>query len=231
MPQPFNIPPALRWAAAAVVATAAALVVLATQPVAVQVTALAPPVLAPFSAAPRPGATAATDAAASTLPAGQPLSPAAPPWPATGWLAPPAAEAHALPTLTLAELREVQAALAAAPQAGTEHTASAEAMFFADVARRFHEVLGTGQQAEPGELKALAQMLDHTLDTRLQRGDLPWADARLVKTAVLGALRPADAAIAEQVEDWEIRLRQGPLRPTARAGHPPREGHLPAARP
>lgn len=144
------------------------------------------------------------------------------PWPSTGWLAPPGAGTPATPALSLAELREVQATLATAPQAGAEQTALAEAMFFADVAQRFHQVLSTGHESEPGELKSLAQMLDAALDTRLLRGDISWPDARLVKASVLGALHPQDAALQEQVEDWEIRLRQGPLRAAPGAAHPPR---------
>jgi hypothetical protein len=202
----------LLWAAAAVLLAVAALVLLATRhtPAAdkapAQVAAAAP-VAAQASAA-----TVAVPLAAPTRHAS---------WPRAGWLAPPGAGTPATPALTLAELRELQATLAAAPHAGGEQAAAAEAMFFADAAQRFHQVLSTGQEAEAGELRALAQMLDAALDKRLLQGDVNWPDARLVKAALLQVLRPQDAAHQEQVEDWEIRLRQGPLRAAQGQDHPP----------
>jgi len=224
MPLPPNAPRALIWAVAAVAAAAAGLVWLA----------MPPGDSVPDTAAAQAGAPPATprqDVPAAMAAEPDHVKPTTPPWPTSGWLAPPAGGTPAAPTLTLAELREVHTALAAAPQAGADQAAEADAMFFADVARRFHQVLQTRQEAEPGELHALAQMLDSTLDTRLQRGDIHWADARLVKAAVLAVLRPQDAAVTEQVEDWEIRLRQGAMHPPTRTGHPPREGAPAPARP
>jgi phage baseplate assembly protein W len=209
----------LRWAAVAVVAAVAALLVLAAQPGAGA--GMAAPAAADHTAAPVDVAVASANLPVPTPPAAATLT-ARTHWPRTGWLAPPDAGTPATPALSLPELRELQAALAAAPQAGADQAAVAEAMFFADVAQRFHQVLSTGQESEPGEHQALAQMLDTALDTRLQRGDISWPDARLVKAAVLAALRPQDAAVQEQVQDWEIRLRQGALRAAAGASHPPR---------
>jgi len=218
--QPERFPRTLLWAAAAVLVAVAVLVLLATQPAADKIPAQE------VAAAPAP---------AQASPATVAVPPAAPTphasWPSTGWLAPPGAGTPATPALTLAELRELQATLAAAPQAGGKQAAAAEAMFFADAAQRFHQVLSTRQEAEPGELQALAQMLDAALDQRLLQGDVNWPDARLVKAALLQVLRPQDAAHREQVEDWEIRLRQGPLRAAQGQDHPPREGSRSTVRP
>ena len=208
-------PHALRWALVAVLGAAAGLWLLAVQPEALRDGA---PAGAAVATVQQPDAMVVSSAVSAVSMRADPINP----WPSSGWLAPPDARTPAAPTLTLSELREVQAALASTPPAVADQAAAAEAMFFADVAQRFHQVQSTAQESEPGELRALAQMLDTMLDTRLQRGDINWPDARLVKAAVLGALRPQDAARDEQVQDWEIRLRQGPLREPPDKHHPPR---------
>lgn len=144
-------------------------------------------------------ATQAAPAVRSALPA-----PAVPPAPTTAnapgpsWLTPAAADA---PALTLAELQELQATLAATPDPGGEFARLSEQVLLSDAARRFLQLRAGGPVGDE-ELNGLVQLIGPLLDAQLRRGDLPLADAVDLKSKLLQAQHPQAPVQQAELARW-----------------------------
>ena len=150
--------------------------------------------------------TASVAAAAVVLPvpplATTPPAAATPAAPTPAWLKP---AAHQIPALTLAELQELHATLAATPDPSGEFTQLTEQVLLADATQRFLQLRASGS-ADAAELNGLAQLITPALDAQLLRGDLTLADARALKWQLLQAQYPQPAMQQAELARWLAAL-------------------------